>query len=151
MNSPLVQESLARVVWSGAGLTFTLGDVLLALALVLGGGIASRLVAAVFRRRIAPRMAASRQTRELAPRWIFFGLWALFLLAASHENENAGLAAIDDVLDRMSLRKKGGVTASLAERLAGCGRLLLIQRGTLLIAVLLYAILLLDGMDGGGA
>ena len=82
MNSPLVQESLARVVWSGAGLTFTLGDVLLALALVLGGGIASRLVAAVFRRRIAPRMAASRQTRELAPRWIFFGLWALFLLAA---------------------------------------------------------------------
>jgi hypothetical protein len=76
---------------------------------------------------------------------------ALFLLAASHENENAGLAAIDDVLDRMSLRKKGGVTASLAERLAGCGRLLLLQRGTLLIAVLLYAILLLDGMDGGGA
>ena len=82
MNSPLVQESLARVVWSGAGLTLTLRDVLLALALVLGGGIASRLVAAVFRRRIAPRMAASRQTRELAPRWIFFGLWALFLLAA---------------------------------------------------------------------
>ena len=58
MNPQLVQESLARVVWSGAGLTFTLGDVLLALALVLGGGIASRLVAAVFRRRIAPRMAA---------------------------------------------------------------------------------------------
>ena len=76
---------------------------------------------------------------------------ALFRLAASHESENAGLTAIDDVLDRMSLRKKDGVTASLAERLAGCARLLLLQRGTLLIAVLLYAILLLDGMDGGGA
>ena len=76
---------------------------------------------------------------------------ALFRLAASHESENAGLAAIDDVLARMGLRKKDGVTASLAERLAGCGRLLLLQRGTLLIAVLLYAILLLDGMDGGGA
>ena len=82
MNPQLVQESLARVVWSGAGLTLTLREVLLALALVLGGGLASRLVAAVFRRRIAPRMAASRQTRELAPRWIFLGLWALFLLAA---------------------------------------------------------------------
>ena len=76
---------------------------------------------------------------------------ALFRLAASHESENAGLAAIDDVLDRMGLRKKDGRTASLAERLAGCARLLLLQRGTLLIAVLLYAILLLDGMDGGGA
>ena len=82
MNPQLVQESLARVVWSGAGLTLTLREVLLALALVLGGGLASRLVAALFRRRIAPRMAASRQTRELAPRWIFLGLWALFLLAA---------------------------------------------------------------------
>ena len=82
MNPQLVQESLARVVWSGAGLTLTLREVLLALALVLGGGIASRLAAALFRRRIAPRMAASRQTRELAPRWIFLGLWAPFLLAA---------------------------------------------------------------------
>lgn len=82
MNPQLVQESLARVVWSGAGLTLTLREVLLALALVLGGGLASRLVAALFRRRIAPRMAASRQTRELAPRWIFLALWALFLLAA---------------------------------------------------------------------
>ena len=82
MNPQLVHETLARVVWSGAGLAFTLGDVLLALALVLGGGLASRLVAAFFGRRIAPRMAASRQARELAPRWIFLGLWTLFLLAA---------------------------------------------------------------------
>ena len=82
MNPQLVEQSLARVVWTGAGLELTLGNLLLALALALGGGIASRLVAALFARRIAPRMAASRQTRELAPRWIFFGLWLLFLLAA---------------------------------------------------------------------
>ena len=82
MNPQLVQQTFARVVWTGAGLSFTLGDVLLAAALVLGGGIVGRLAAAIFGRRIAPRMTASRQTRELAPRWIFFGLWSLFLLAA---------------------------------------------------------------------
>ena len=82
MNPQLVHETLARVVWSGAGLTLTLRDVLLALALVFGGGLASGLVARLFSRRIAPRMAATRQTRELAPRLIFSGLWTLFLLAA---------------------------------------------------------------------
>ncbi|WP_242224517.1 hypothetical protein [Shinella zoogloeoides] len=76
---------------------------------------------------------------------------ALFRLSASHQDEEAGLAAIDDVLARMGLRKKDGVTASLIERLAGCGRLIWLQRATLAIALLLYAILLLDGMDGGGA
>lgn len=76
---------------------------------------------------------------------------ALFRLAASHQDEEAGLAAIDDVLARMGLRKKDGVTASLIERLAGCGRLIWLQRTTLAIALLLYIILLLDGMDGGGA
>ena len=82
MNPQLVEQSLARVVWTGAGLELTLGNLLLALALALGGGLVGRLGAALFARRIAPRMAASRQTRELAPRWIFFGLWLLFLLAA---------------------------------------------------------------------
>ena len=82
MNPHHVHETLARVVWSGAGLTLTLRDVLLALALVFGGGLASGLVARLFSRRIAPRMAATRQTRELAPRLIFSGLWTLFLLAA---------------------------------------------------------------------
>jgi len=76
---------------------------------------------------------------------------ALFRLAASHQDEDAGLAAIDDVLARMGLRKKDGVMASLTERLTGCGRLIWLQRGSLAIAVLLYTILLLDGMDGGGA
>lgn len=76
---------------------------------------------------------------------------ALFRLAASHQDEEAGLAAIDDVLARMGLRKKDSVMASLTERLAGCGRLIWLQRGALTIALLLYAILLLDGMDGGGA
>ena len=75
----------------------------------------------------------------------------LFRLAASHQDEEAGLAAIDDILARMGLRKKDSVMASLTERLAGCGRLIWLQRATLAIALLLYAILLLDGMDGGGA
>lgn len=76
---------------------------------------------------------------------------ALFRLAASHEGEKTGLLAIDDVLDRMGLRRKDGRSASLIERLSGCGRLLRLQRATLLIAFVLYGILLLDGMDGGGA
>lgn len=75
----------------------------------------------------------------------------LFRLAASHETEEAGLAAIDDVLDRMGLRKRDGRSALLAERLAGCRRLIWMQRILLAVALLLYGILLLDGLDGGGA
>lgn len=75
----------------------------------------------------------------------------LFGLAASHETEEAGLAAIDDVLDRMGLRKRDGRSALLAERIAGCRRLIWIQRILLAVALLLYGILLLDGLDGGGA
>lgn len=76
---------------------------------------------------------------------------ALFRLAASHDGETAGLAAIDDVLARMGLRARGSVSATLPERLQGCRRLLWLQRIALLIAIALYFVLLLDGMEGGGA
>lgn len=73
---------------------------------------------------------------------------ALFRLAASHAGEAAGLAAIDDVLARMGLRERGAASASLTERLAGCRRLLWLQRGSLAIAAALYLILLLDSLNG---
>ena len=76
---------------------------------------------------------------------------ALFRLAASHETEETGLAAIDDVLARMGLRAPDGRTAPLGERLAGCGRLLRLQRISLAIGLVLFAILLLDAANGGGA
>ncbi|WP_439625084.1 hypothetical protein [Shinella sp.] len=73
---------------------------------------------------------------------------ALFRLAGSHDGEATGLAAIDDVLARMGLRTRDSAPAPLATRLAGCRRLLWLQRISLLIAVALYAILLIDAMDG---
>ncbi len=76
---------------------------------------------------------------------------ALFRLATSHDGEAAGLAAIDDVLARMGLRARQSVSATLPERLQGCRRLLWMQRIALAIAAALYLVLLLDGMEGGGA
>lgn len=73
---------------------------------------------------------------------------ALFRLAASHETQEAGLAAIDDVLARMGLRARDGGTRPLPHRLAGCRRLLWLQRLALAIAVALYIILLLDAENG---
>lgn len=75
---------------------------------------------------------------------------ALFRLAASHDDETAGLAAIDDVLARMGLRSANPIPAPLADRLAGCGRLLRLQRIALSIGVALYLVLLLDMIAGGG-
>ncbi|MXN50964.1 hypothetical protein GR158_07525 [Shinella sp. AETb1-6] len=76
---------------------------------------------------------------------------ALFRLAASHDAEAAGLSAIDDVLERMGLRQRDGRPAPLAVRLAGCRRLIWMQRILLAVALALFAILLLDGLEGGGA
>ena len=82
MNLTLVHAHLDRVLWTGGG-GLTLGDALLALLLIAGGGLLSRLLAAFFGKRLLPnRLRRSHHVRELAPRWIFFGLWALFLLAA---------------------------------------------------------------------
>lgn len=76
---------------------------------------------------------------------------ALFRLAASHDTEGMGLAAIDDVLARMGLRNREGAPAPLAARLAGCRRLVWLQRAALLVAAVLYLILLLDATDGACA
>ncbi|HSX74113.1 MAG TPA: hypothetical protein VLG73_07940 [Shinella sp.] len=76
---------------------------------------------------------------------------ALFRLAASYDGEAAGLSAVDDVLARMGLRARESVSATLPERLRGCRRLLWMQRIALAIAAALYLVLLLDGMEGGGA
>jgi hypothetical protein len=72
----------------------------------------------------------------------------LFHLAASHQSEGEGLAAIDDVLARMRLRAKPAVPAPLLQRFTGCRRLILLQWSTLAIAILLYGILMLDAIDG---
>ena len=82
MNLQSLQPLFDRVLWSGGDLVLTVRDLLLALLLIVGGGGLSRLVAAFFRRRIVQRLATLPHTRELAPRWIFFLLWALFILAA---------------------------------------------------------------------
>lgn len=74
---------------------------------------------------------------------------ALFRLAASHDDEATGLAAIDDVLARMGLRSPSPVPAPLTDRLAGCRRLVRLQRLSLAIGVALYLILFLDMAAGG--
>jgi hypothetical protein len=73
---------------------------------------------------------------------------ALFRLALSHEEEEAGLAAVDDVLDRMGLRARSATPAPLAARLAGCRRLVWLQRAALAVGLGLFLVLLLDGTDG---
>ncbi len=82
MNLQFVHAQLARVVWSGGGYSLTLGALLLALALIVGGGLAARLVARFLGKRLPAHLRQSRHAQELAPRSIFFIVWALFLLAA---------------------------------------------------------------------
>ncbi|MCR6497870.1 hypothetical protein MUO32_02385 [Shinella sp. CPCC 101442] len=74
---------------------------------------------------------------------------ALFRLAASHDDEATGLAAIDDVLARMGLRSPSPVPPPLTGRLAGCRRLVRLQRLSLAIGVALYLVLFLDMAAGG--
>jgi hypothetical protein len=76
---------------------------------------------------------------------------ALFRLAASHDDEATGLAAIDDVLVRMGLRSPSPIPAPLSDRLAGCRRLVRLQRVSLAIGFALYLVLLLDMMAGGSS
>lgn len=52
----------------------------------------------------------------------------LFRLMASHDNEAAGGAAIDDVLARMRLKPAPAATRPLDQRMAGTRRLLMKQR-----------------------
>ena len=70
---------------------------------------------------------------------------ALFRLAASYDAKNAGLAAIDDVLVRMSLRASNDSAKTLPERLAGCDRLIWRQRISLATGLAICAVLLWQG------
>ncbi|GGD65647.1 putative membrane protein [Rhizobium sp. BK226] len=72
----------------------------------------------------------------------------LFRLAASHETETAGLAAVDDLLSRMRLRKPDGTPSGLERRIAGSRRIVWRQRFALAICLVIFAILVLDATDG---
>ena len=82
MNLQLLRTNLDRVLWTGGTGTLTLGDLLLALLLVFGGALVSRLLASYFGQRLPRHLRQSHHAREYAPRWIFLTLWSLFLLAA---------------------------------------------------------------------
>ena len=82
MNLPLLRAQLDRVAWSGGSYTLTDGTLFLALALIVGGGLVSRLLAGFVGQRLPGHLRQSRHVREFAPRWIFFGVWALFILFA---------------------------------------------------------------------
>ncbi|PDS76087.1 hypothetical protein [Rhizobium sp. L43] len=72
----------------------------------------------------------------------------LFRLASSHETETAGLAAVDDLLSRMQLRKPAGTPPGLERRIAGSRRIVWRQRFALAICLVIFAILLLNASDG---
>lgn len=72
----------------------------------------------------------------------------LFRLASSHETETAGLAAIDDVLLRMRLRKPDANPRGLDRRIAGSRRIIWQQRCALAVCLILFAILLLNATNG---
>ncbi|MBX5014049.1 hypothetical protein [Rhizobium lentis] len=71
----------------------------------------------------------------------------LFRLASSHETEAAGLAAVDDLLSRMQLRKPDGTSRGLDMRIAGSRRIIWRQRFALAIYLVIFAILLLAASD----
>ncbi|MBX4894216.1 hypothetical protein [Rhizobium bangladeshense] len=72
----------------------------------------------------------------------------LFRLASSHETEAAGLAAIDDLLSRMRLRKPEKTSPSLETRIAGSRRVVRQLRFALAIGLVTFAILLFIAADG---
>ncbi|ANL66799.1 hypothetical protein AMC82_CH03179 [Rhizobium phaseoli] len=72
----------------------------------------------------------------------------LFRLASSHETEAAGLAAVDDLLSRMQLRKSEGAPAGLEKRIAGSRRIVWQQRLALALYLVIFAILQLNASAG---
>lgn len=82
MNLTAFTAYFDRTLWAGSAFSLTLGDALLALLLVAGGWAVSRLVSVLIAKRLSTRLLHSPRARDLAPRWTFFFLWALFLLAA---------------------------------------------------------------------
>jgi hypothetical protein len=74
---------------------------------------------------------------------------ALFRLSSSHEQEQAGLLAIDDVLSRMGLRTPNAAQLRpLEDRIRGTRRLVWLQWLALAITLLLDAILFIDATNG---
>ncbi|PDT05930.1 hypothetical protein CO666_04890 [Rhizobium chutanense] len=71
----------------------------------------------------------------------------LFRLASSHQTEAAGLAAIDDLLLRMQLRKPDGAPRGLDRRIAGSRRIVWRQRFALAICLVIFAVLLIYAGD----
>jgi hypothetical protein len=69
---------------------------------------------------------------------------ALFRLALAHDNEQAGLAAIDRTLAAMGLRKMPAQPAPLAQRLAGTARLLRHQYIMLAMGAAIFGFMLFD-------
>ncbi|MBX5159887.1 hypothetical protein HJB84_29965 [Rhizobium sp. NZLR1b] len=72
----------------------------------------------------------------------------LFRLASTYDTETAGLAAVDDLLSRMQLRKLDRTPPGLERRIAGSRRIVWQQRFALAICLAIFAILLLDATDG---
>ncbi|MBY3123208.1 hypothetical protein [Rhizobium laguerreae] len=72
----------------------------------------------------------------------------LFRLASSHETEVAGLAAVDDLLSRMKLRKPEKTPTCLEKRIAGSRRIVWRQRFALAACLVIFAIFLFDASDG---
>lgn len=72
----------------------------------------------------------------------------LFRLASSHETEAAGLAAVDDLLSRMQLRKPDRMPPGLERRIAGSRRIVWRLRSALAVYLVIFAILLLYATDG---
>ncbi|WHO74674.1 hypothetical protein [Rhizobium sp. BT03] len=72
----------------------------------------------------------------------------LFRLASSHETEAAGLAAVDDLLSRMQLRKLDGAPPGLEKRIAGSRRIVWRQRLALALYLVIFAILQLNASAG---
>ncbi|WP_434729609.1 hypothetical protein [Rhizobium binae] len=72
----------------------------------------------------------------------------LFRLAASHETEAAGLAAVDDLLFRMQLRKPDRTPRGLEKRIAGSRRIVWQQRLALVLYLAIFAILQLNASSG---
>ncbi|MBB4572070.1 MULTISPECIES: hypothetical protein [Rhizobium] len=72
----------------------------------------------------------------------------LFRLVSSHETEAAGLAAVDDLLSRMQLRKPDGAPPGLESRIAGSRRIVWQQRFALVLYLVIFAILQLNASGG---
>ena len=82
MNPVTFTARFDHILWSWRQFHLTLGDALLALLLIGGGWMISRLVCILVAKRLSHRLLHSHRARDLAPRWTFFLLWSLFVLAA---------------------------------------------------------------------